>query len=312
MSNFPIIRLATRGSALALWQANRVGQLIQLMHPDYRVENVVISTKPDRIQDRPLHAMGGDKGLFVKEVEQAVLDGRADAAVHSLKDVPITDLAAGLELVAFPERADVHDVLLSNHQHTLATLPAGSRVATGAPRRQGQLLAQRPDLQVVGVRGNVETRIRKLLDQEFDAIIMAAAGLKRLGLDHHIVESLPLEQFVPAPGQGIVVVQAPADSPHANIWQSINNAAAQLQAEAEREFSRLVGADCHSAAGCFLNIKDSETELRAVVCAPDGSQRVDVVKTGSRRSAMELVKSAVDELNARGAGELLGHGPAAG
>ncbi len=274
MTDNNVIRLATRGSALAQWQADRVSALIRERQPGLQVEKVIISTKPDRIQDKSLEALGGDKGLFVKEVEQAVLDGRADAAVHSLKDVPVEGMEQALALIAFPERADAADVLLSRRGKTLDELPAGSVVATGAPRRQAQLLALRPDLKVCGVRGNVETRVRKLHAGEFDAIIMAAAGLKRLGMDEEITEVLSLDMFVPAPGQGIVVVQARPDSQWTPVWSELDDPKVRFQAETEREFSRLIGADCHSAAGCFLESSRDGWIFRATVCSADGATRL--------------------------------------
>ena len=285
------IRLATRGSALALWQANRTGELIRLHYPDLMVENVIISTVPDRVQDKPLHELGGDKGLFVKEVEQALLDGRADAAVHSLKDVPIEDLAPGTTLVAFPERADFHDVLVTRDGRGLASLPHGATVATGAPRRQAQVQALRPDLQVCGVRGNVETRLRKLMEHQFDAIVMAAAGLKRLSLHHHIAERFPVSRFVPAPGQGIVTVQAPDDSPWLSVLSSIDRSEVRLQAETERQFSRLLGADCHTAAGCILRLRGDFALLRATHL-PEPGKHLTFKGTGSRADAMQLARDA--------------------
>lgn len=305
MSENNHIRLATRGSALAQWQADRIAALLSRHRPELTVEKVIISTKPDRVQDKPLHAMG-DKGLFVKEVEQAVLDGRADAAVHSLKDVPVVDSTAGLMLVAFPERADAADVLLTRNGETLEALPPGNVVATGAPRRQAQLLALRPDLQVCGIRGNVETRVRKLHNGEFDAIIMAAAGLRRLNLERHITQVMSFDQFVPAPGQGIVVVQAAGDSPWASLWAAVDDKRVRLQAETEREFSRLIGADCHTAAGAFLELTGTDAAIfRAVVCASDGSRclryRKELSPAGDCRSiasaaAAELQKQGCDEL----------------
>jgi len=270
MPELKILRLATRGSALALWQADRVAELIRAHDPSVSVDRVIISTRPDRNQDRPLSELGGDKGLFVHEVEQAVLDGRADAAVHSLKDVPVETLTRGLNLVAFPEREDARDVLVSRRGEKLAELAAGSMVATGAPRRKAQLLATRPDLKVCGVRGNVGTRLQKLRDGQFDAIIMAAAGLKRLDLEGQISQYFSFDDFVPAPGQGIIAVQAPTESPFRTLWAAIDRPDSRLQAETEREFSRLMEADCYSAAGCYLEVAGADAVLRAKICSGDG------------------------------------------
>lgn len=308
------IRLATRGSALALWQAGRVADLIRARHPGFDVENVIISTRPDRHPTTPLEKMGGDKGLFVKEVEQAVLDGRADAAVHSLKDVPVEDQTPGLCIAAFPERADFADVLLTRDGRGVADLPAGATVATSALRRQAQLLRMRPDLQVCGVRGNVDSRIRKLLSGEFDAIIMAAAGLERLGLTEYIAQRFTPDEFLPAPGQGILAVQTrEAGSAVAGssgreleeILAGIDDATVRLQAEIERDIARRIGATCHSAAGCVVEVIDGAVCARAVVCAPDGSVRLTTQKTVDRTGVSELAQAVADDLLAQGCGQYL-------
>jgi hydroxymethylbilane synthase len=301
------IRLATRGSALALWQANRVSDLIRQILPDLEIDLVIIKTKPDRLQEVPLESMGGDKGLFVKELELALLDGRADAAVHSLKDVPVEEEAPGLELVAFPERADPSDVLLVRGRSAAAadgagldSLPAGAIVATSALRRQAQVLRARPDLKVIPVRGNVDTRIRKLEAGEFDAIIMAAAGIDRLGLQEHISQRLPLEQFLPAPGQGIMVVQAPVQSPLAHLWQQLDQPGARLQARAERQFSRQISATCHSAAACLLELAGEAASFRAAVFSPDGRQAVSASRKGKTDDALNLASQVAEELLSQG------------
>ncbi len=300
MSENKILRLATRGSALAQWQADRVAELIHLHRPEVVVEKVLISTMPDRLQNRSLSELGGDKGLFVKEVEQAVLDGRADAAVHSLKDVPVEETTPGLWLAAFPERADARDVLLTRTGASLTTLSPGSVVATGAPRRQAQLLALRPDLEVCGVRGNVETRVRKLRDGEFDAIIMAAAGLRRLGMDEQITEELSLEEFVPAPGQGILVVQAREQSPWLELWASIDNDTVRLQAEVERDFSLRIGATCHTAVGCHLMVMGQQARLQAAIFSTDGQTQLRAGRESKLADAMALSPYVADELVRQG------------
>ncbi len=300
MADSQLIRLATRGSNLALWQTNRIAALLTAYDPQVKVEPVIISTKPDRIQDRPLQELGGDKGLFVKEVEQAVLDGRADAAVHSLKDVPVDEVTAGLELVAFPERENPADVLLTRDGQRLEDLPPGSVVATGAPRRQAQLLSLRPDLKVCGVRGNVETRIRKLMDGEFDAIIMAAAGLCRLGLEHHITQVFTPEEFVSAPGQGIVVVQSTINSPWADHWRAIDSSECRLQAETERKFSQLIGATCYTAAGCLLEVESGRATFRGAVCSPDGRVHLRSRHSSPAADALNLAELAAQDLEQQG------------
>lgn len=265
-----IIRLATRGSNLALWQARHVSALIQRVAPDITVELVVITTRPDRLPNTPLRALGGDKGLFVKEVEQALLDGRADGAVHSLKDVPVEETTAGLSLVAFPQRAAAGDGLICRGAFTLKDLPAGGVVGTSALRRQAQLLHRRPDLRVAEIRGNVETRLRKLDEGEYDAIIMAVAGLERLGLEDRFSERFSLSAFLPAPGQGILAVQAPENSPFASLWKRIDDSVVRQQARGERLFSRLLGATCHSAAACYLRPGEGGWHFCGAVFSPDG------------------------------------------
>jgi len=312
-----VIRLATRGSALALWQAERVTQLIEQHFPDVAVLNVVISTRPDREPEESLSQMGGDKGLFTKEVEQAVLSGRADAAIHSLKDVPVDDaheaapgseLPLQLPLVAFPERADSRDVLVSRHGATLAKFKPGAVIATSSLRRRAQMLHLRPDLATCDIRGNVDSRIEKLHARKapFDAMIMAAAGLQRLGMEDQICEFLPLDKFLPAPGQGILAIQAPAESAFMDVWKKIDNPYVRLQAECERELARRLGATCRSALGCHLQFLSEAARLDAVVCSPDGQKCLRASSSGNITEGLrELAARVADDLLAQGAGELL-------
>lgn len=300
------LRLATRGSALALWQAHRVSSLLQEKAPGVSVELVVISTTGDRRQDRPLREFG-DKGLFVKEIEEALLDGRADAAVHSLKDVP-GELAPGLALVATPERADPRDVLVSRYPGGLDALPPGARVGSSSLRRCGQLTRLRPDLQCADIRGNVDTRIRKVREGEYDAILLAAAGLRRLGLEKEISEEFSLSRMIPAPSQGILAVEAPVETPFARIWDAIDDPVVRVAAQAEREFVRTIGADCHTPAACHCTPRvDAGDRLRllAMVCLPDGSRYMDIDVTCSACDAVETARSAGEALLARGAADLV-------
>lgn len=300
------LRLATRGSALALWQANRVADRIRHFFPDLQVELVVVTTSPDRSPDKPLHALGGDKGLFVKEVEDAVRDGRADAGVHSLKDVP-TLLPEDMLLVAYPERADVRDVLISQGGATLDDLPAGAVVGTSALRRRGQLLRYRPDLRVEEVRGNVDTRVRKVRDQQYDAMIMAGAGLSRIGLQQEIAHWLPTEDFLPAAGQGAMAVEAPQDSLFSHVWRSLDDPAVRMCVQAERDFINALGADCRSAAGALCELKNGEIRLRGMVCSPDGQEHLPVELYGSACASGDTAARAAELLLQRGAARIL-HG----
>src|SRR5262245_2838201 len=192
------LTFATRPSALARWQTARVIQLLQAVHPGLECSEYIITTTGDRVLDRPLPEIGG-KGLFTSELEDALLSGKVDAAVHSLKDLPVED-TPGIVVAAIPEREAAFDVLVSADKRTISNLPEGARVGTCSIRRSAQLLAHRPDLNILPLRGNVDTRVRKVLNGEYDAIVLAKAGLTRLGLDAHISEVFPLDVMLPAPG----------------------------------------------------------------------------------------------------------------
>jgi hydroxymethylbilane synthase len=293
------LRLATRSSALALYQANRVAELIGGKYPDIKVRLVHITTSGDRLQTRPLREFG-DKGLFVKEIEEAITRGEADAGVHSLKDVP-GELPQGFELPAFPERADPRDALLTHSGRTLSQLPLGAVLGTSSLRRQGQILRIRPDLQILPVRGNVDTRVRKLRNGEFGALILAAAGLHRLGMHAEISEVLSVEEMIPAPGQGIIAVEAPANSPFANVWSELNDPGCETAGLAEREFSRRVGADCRTPAACHCRFEGDRAQILAMVCSPDGRQCITTEQGGSASSAVELAGAAARDVLAQGA-----------
>lgn len=279
--------------------------LIRGVNPGVQVELVALTTRPDRQSETPLAQLGGDKGLFVREIEQAVLDGRADAAVHSLKDVPVDGQTPGLKLVAFPERANPADVLISNNNVPLDRLPVGGTVATSSLRRQAQLLRLRPDLRVCDIRGNVETRLAKLRTGQFDAIIMAAAGLERLGLQDQVTQQLESEDFLPAPGQGILVVQAAESSPFAEIWQSIDNVQVRMQAECERLFSLEIGATCRSAAACMLSLEGDEAKFEGAVLSRDGKTRLHSNRRGPLADGVSLGRAVADDLLAAGCKRLL-------
>jgi hydroxymethylbilane synthase len=307
MNQPAIIRLATRGSALALWQANRVAELLRRAEPGVEVELIVVSTSPDRLPETPLAALGGDKGLFIAEVEQAIRDGRADAAVHSLKDVPTT-LPGDMSVVAFPEREDVRDALVTAGRAGLEQLKQGAHVGTSALRRKGQLLHVRPDLRISEIRGNVDTRVRKLREGQYDVIVLAGAGLRRLGMSGEISELLPLELMLPAAGQGAIAVEAPSDSPWQKVWTAIDDIGVRACVETERELARALGADCNSAVGCLCQLTAGELHLRACVVAADGTERLSFEDYAPLCSPpAELVLRAADYLVSQGAARLLGH-----
>jgi hydroxymethylbilane synthase len=265
------LRIATRRSELALVQARAVGARIEAAL-GVRTELVPLVTTGDRLATARLADVGG-KGLFVKEIEEALLDGRADAAVHSAKDLPAA-LGPGLALVAFPERADPRDALVCRRRGMrFAELPRGARVGTGSVRRTAQLLAARPDLRVVPLRGNVPTRLRKLEDEGLDAVVLACAGLERLGLAERIDERLPTALLLPAPTQGILALEARADSALARDLAAIGDAEAGRAALAERAFLGCVEGDCRVPVAALAE-PDPSGELRVLglVAALDGAR----------------------------------------
>lgn len=257
------IRIATRKSALALWQAEHVAQLLQAAHADISVQLIPLSTRGDKILDTPLAKIGG-KGLFVKELETAMLQGDADLAVHSMKDVPMV-LPAGLGIVAVLARHNPYDALVSNHYQNLKDLPHGARVGSSSLRRQVQLLAARADLNIVSLRGNVNTRLQKLDAGEFDAIVLAAAGLERLGLHARIAQILPPDLSLPAVGQGIIGIEA-RDTP---TWQQLlaplNDANSALCLAAERALNRTLNGGCQAPIAGFAYIENQQLILQALV-----------------------------------------------
>ena len=272
--------LGTRGSQLALAQSRQVADSLEALDPEIRVELRVISTKGDRVQDRPLREVGG-KGLFTAELEAALRDGSIDLAVHSLKDLPTQD-AEGLVIAAVPQRVDPRDVLIGT---SLTRLSEGARVGTGSARRQVQLLAVRPDLQVVGIRGNVDTRIKKALDGEVDAVVLAEAGLARLGLT---VERHPLdpELCVPAPGQGALAIQASwTRAPVRDLLRQIEHAPTRLCVTAERAFLARLGGGCSVPAGALATLHRGDLSLRAMLADAQGCPHFVVVEGGAEDAA---------------------------
>lgn len=293
-----IVRLATRASALALWQAGRVAEIIGQRCPGVRVELVRVSTVADRHAQRPIREFG-DKGVFVKEIEEAILCGNADAGVHSLKDVP-GELPEGLDIVAVPERSDPRDVLVTRTGGGLDSLQPGAEMATSSLRRRGQLLRMRPDLVTVEVRGNVETRLQKLRDGRFDALVMAAAGLRRLGRAGEIAEHFATDRMVPAAGQGAIAVEAPAASEFADIWQRIDNPDLAACVCAERDFVAALGGDCHTPVGCHCRIEQGTLSLAAMVCSADGREYLEWTGACGVAEAPGLARTAAQETLDRG------------
>lgn len=299
-----LLKIATRQSPLALWQANFVKHQLETLHPGLRVELVPMVTKGDVILDSPLAKIGG-KGLFVKELEAALLDGRADIAVHSMKDVPM-EFPQGLGLSVICRREDPRDAFVSNKYAALADLPAGAVVGTSSLRRQCQLKQLRPDLKVHSLRGNVGTRLSKLDQGEYDAIILASAGLIRLGLAERIRSFIEVEQSLPAVGQGAVGIECRIDD---LVVQQLLAPLADQQTTlcvlAERAMNRRLQGGCQVPIGGYAIIENEQLWLRALVGELDGSQIIHAEGRGDLTAAEQLGVQIAESLLAQGAGQIL-------
>ena len=296
--------IATRESALALWQARHVQSLLEARHPQRAVSLLGMTTEGDRRLGSSLAKIGG-KGLFVKELEQALAEGRADLAVHSAKDVPM-HLPSGFTLAAFLERADPRDALVSSRYRTLAELPAGARVGTSSLRRECQLRAAHPRLRVEPLRGNVQTRLRKLDEGEYDAIILAAAGLKRLGLEGRITALLPTAESLPAVGQGALALECRGDRGDLiELLAPLDHAATRQCVLAERALSRGLAGSCNVPLAGHAEVNGDVLYLRALVGTPDGCRVLRGECHGAPAAAEALGAALADDLHARGAGDIL-------
>jgi hydroxymethylbilane synthase len=288
------VRLGTRGSLLAQTQSNLVAAELRRLRPDVSIELKIIKTTGDRITDRPLHDVGG-KGLFTKELEVALLDGEIDFAVHSYKDVPVTmplvDVT-GLVIAAVPTREDARDVLVAGaNVKSLADLPPGAKVGTGSLRRQCQLLAVRPDLQIVPLRGNIDTRLRKQREGEMDAVVLAAAGLIRAGFfDSAIMLPLPIEMLVPSAAQGALALQCRADDiATRQLLRLMNDPTTQTCVDLEREVIQLLNADCHSPIGVHaILISGNRARVEIAIGLPDGKVHRQTVSAHIDLISVEL------------------------
>ncbi|MBI2381932.1 MAG: hydroxymethylbilane synthase [Gammaproteobacteria bacterium] len=299
-----VLRIATRKSPLALWQAEFVKSALMRAHPGLVVELVPMSTQGDKILDVPLAKVGG-KGLFVKELEAALLEGRADLAVHSMKDVPV-DFPAGLGIAVICEREDPLDAFVSNHYPSLDALPPGAVVGTSSLRRQLQLQARRPDLVLKDLRGNVGTRLAKLDAGEYAAIVLACAGLKRLGLESRIAERIAPELSLPAVGQGAVGIECRLDDARTlDFLKPLEHAETRIRVTAERALNARLAGGCQVPIASYAVLEHGELWLRGLVGKPDGS-RVLRAEGRARPEEAEALGSAVAErLLADGAGEIL-------
>jgi hydroxymethylbilane synthase len=295
--------LGTRTSNLARWQTARVIDLLQAAWPGLNCESRPFQTQGDKILDKPLPQIGG-KGLFTAELERALIEGRIDLAVHSLKDLP-TDDTPGLTIGAISDRADARDGLVARHGLTLATLPEGALVGTSSVRRQAQLLAHRPDLRVTSIRGNVETRLRKVLaDHLYDATVLAAAGLERLGLTEHVTEWRDWETMLPAPGQGALAVQCRAqDSATLTLLAALDDAAVRTAVTAERTFLNVLESGCSAPVGALATVEGQTITMQALVAAPSGQHLIRV--RGQGPDPQQLGQMLAQQAMEQGAGHIL-------
>jgi hydroxymethylbilane synthase len=298
------LRIGTRGSPLALWQARHIADRLRAVVPGFTVELVEIQTAGDTSQVAPLVQLGGE-GLFTKAIQDALLAGGADIAVHSLKDLP-TFAVAGLLLAAVPPRGPTGDAFVSRKYRSFAALPPGAVVASSSLRRKAQLLYRRPDLKIVNIRGNVETRLRKLTDENLDATILAEAGLVRLGLAEQITEILDPAWMLPAVGQGALGLECRADDIETRaVLARLDDPATHAAVLAERALLRGLGGGCQVPIGAAAIVTGTQLRLRAVVLAPDGSGRVEAEVTGPMAQGGALGEALAEELRQRGANELL-------
>src|SRR5512146_2786285 len=299
---------ATRPSALARWQTQWVIHALQEIHPELVCDEKVITTQGDKILDKPLPEIGG-KGLFTQELEGELLSGAVHCAVHSLKDLPVEN-SAGLTIGCIPARAEVRDALVAARAVTIASLPAGAVVGTSSLRRSAQLLAARPDLRTTSLRGNVDTRVRKALEGQYDAILLAGAGLMRLGLEQHVTEWLSLDVMLPAPGQGALAVQCRnSDRETLDLLASLEHRVTRQAVTAERAFLRGLGGGCSLPVAAFAAPSEPDAgtlRLTGLVTSPDGKQAVRVSARGAEpiqlgeRLALDAISQGALEILAAG------------
>ncbi len=300
------LRIATRKSPLAMWQAEFVADTLRGLHPGLEVELVGMSTQGDKILDTPLAKIGG-KGLFVKELEQGMLEGTADIAVHSMKDVPV-ELPPGLHLAVIMERENPGDAFVSNRYGDVGELPQGAVVGTASLRRECQLRERRPDLKIVTLRGNVNTRLAKLDAGEFDAIILASSGLLRLGFEARVRKFMPPEESLPAIGQGALGIECRSEDPWVNdLIAPLNHAETATCVRAERAMNRGLHGGCQVPIAGYALLEDGHVFMRGLVGEPDGSRVVRAKGRATPDKAEELGERLAEELLADGAEQILAH-----
>jgi hydroxymethylbilane synthase len=298
------IRIATRKSPLALWQAEEVARQLKLHHPDLEVELVTMTTQGDIILDTPLAKIGG-KGLFVKELETGMLEGRADIAVHSMKDVPM-QLPDGLHLSVIMQREDPTDAFVSNTVSSLAELPQYAKVGTCSLRRQTQLVEKRPDIKILNLRGNVNSRLAKLDNGDYDAIILASAGLIRLGFEDRIKHGISVEQSLPAAGQGAVGIECRSDDEEVNaLLAPLHDDKTATRVYAERALNTRLNGGCQAPIGGFATLQGNDIHLSGLIGFPDGSKIYRCEKTGPQADPESLGIAVAEDLLAQGGDEIL-------
>lgn len=298
------LKIGTRQSLLALWQSNFIAGELRKEYPNCEVTLKKIVTKGDRILDVPLAQIGG-KGLFTKEIEEELLDGTVDLAVHSLKDMP-TVLPEGLCLTVITNRANVGDAFVSNKYNSFAELPQGAVLGTSSLRRRAQLLAARPDLKIVDLRGNVDTRLRKLDEGNMDAIILAAAGLQRLGHGDRIKEIIPTSVCLPAVGQGALAIECRTDNTEVReMLAFLNDKATKQATDAERAFLGLVEGGCQVPIGVHAEVQDNEIKIEAIIASLDGSTVLRNTISGDAEKAVELGQKLGHQMLSEGGQDIL-------
>jgi hydroxymethylbilane synthase len=298
------IRIATRKSELALWQARHVAEKLEALPAVSAVTLVPLSTRGDEILDKSLQKIGG-KGLFIKELEVAMQTGAADIAVHSMKDVP-AEMPDGFCIAAVLERANPHDAFLSADGTSFADLPPGARIGSSSLRRQAQLKAQRADIDVIPLRGNVNTRLQKLADGHYDAIILACAGLERLGMQSHITSEFAVDVMLPAAAQGVVGIECMTERKDLrDVLESLEDPLSKLTTAAERAVAATLEANCQSPVASYAIVESDSLTIDALVASPDGKTVIREQVTGSIDAAGELGQQVAESLLRKGAGELL-------
>lgn len=298
------IVIGTRGSELALWQTNWVKAELEKYYPELNIRVEIIKTKGDKILDVSLSKIG-DKGLFTKEIENALLEKKIDLAVHSLKDLP-TVLPKGLKIGAVSERIDQRDVFISNKYKSLEELPGNASVATGSLRRKSQLLYYKPSLNIIDIRGNLQTRFRKFEENGYDGMILAYAGVKRLGMDDKITQVIPVELMLPAVSQGVMAVEIrEGDNEIYNLLRAINNKTSELETTAERSFLNTLQGGCQVPIGVYSFIKDNMLFIEGMVASIDGKKLLRDKIDGSSKNSAALGKKLAEKLKAKGADEIL-------